>query len=66
VYYSRLRTLHFTWPGVGAGRYAANAVEYCTVLMYDALRERYNTATKNTATLNITTEAYRTRTVCNK
>jgi hypothetical protein len=56
----------YVWPGVGAGFNAANAVEYGTDI-YTILqfRERYNTAFKNTAKSNITTFAYRTRTVCN-
>ena len=47
------------------GKYADNAVEYCTETRYFTFFERYDTAFKTTAMSNIATIAYRTRTVFN-
>ena len=66
-YEKRLTQHYICGPGVGEGRYSANAVEYGTLCkQYGTIKERYDTAFKNTATSNIATVAYGTSTVCNK
>ena len=65
-YQRRVTQYYICGPGVGAGWYAANAVEYCTLSKrYDTIKEQYDTAFRNTATSNIATVAYGTRTVFN-